>query len=276
MALINTIPKLWDAKIQRDLEKLLVGKKICTAPITGEIKKMGDTVYFPSLGDPTIAAYTGSISYESMADGQVALLIDQKSHYAFKLEDLEQAQAITDIKGSQVERAAYGLRNAADAFIFGKYAEAGTSLTSAAVTSATILSRISRLSRVLDEANVTGKKWLVIPPVVKEKMILAGIKFMMEEGGAGVGLEFCNYLDFNVYVSNNLNTSSSLETQVIDVMAGSENAIAFAQQYMETRMMQLESSFAVGCSGLMVYGAKVIKPKELVVDRMTMAAETAI
>jgi hypothetical protein len=276
IVLNNAIPKIWEAKILRDLEKTLVGRKICTAPISGEIKNFGDTVYFPSLADPAVADYTGSITYEELSDAKIGLQINQQKSFAFKIDSIDAAQAVTEVKGGQLDRAIYKLRDAADQYIFSLYAQAGTSLSSSAVTSATILSRIARLGRVLDEANVTGQKWIAISPSVKERMILAGIKFQMEDGGAGVGLEFANYLDFTVYVTNNLNKSGSGDTQVFDVMAGSSNAIVFAEQVMQTRMMELEGSFKVGCSGLMTYGASVIKPKELVVDRMTLAAETAI
>lgn len=276
---INTIPKLHSAKILRTLENNLVAKKICPMAPGAEITKMGDTVYFPGLTDPTISKYTGSITYENVLDSKVALLIDQYDMYAFDVEDIDAAQAIVDIKGSQIERAAYGLANSADAYILGKYTEAGTSLTESSVTSATILSSLARMARVLDEKNVPANaRWMVINPIVKERMILAGIKFQIENGGTGLdgGLQFCEYLNFRIYVSNNLYKTGSDETQVAYVMAGSDNAIVYADQLTKVRAMELEGSFGVGCSGLHVYAAKVIKPNELVVNALTFAAESAI
>lgn len=275
---INVIPKLYSTKILRTLENNLIAKKICPMDPGAPITKMGDTVYFPALADPTVANYTGSVSYEEVDDAKVALLIDQAKYFAFQVDDIDQAQANIDIKGSQAERAAYKLRDTMDAFILGKYSEAGTALTESGVTSATILSSIARIARVLDEKNVPeNERWLVINPIVKERMILAGIKFQIENGGAGdSGLSFADYLNMKVYVSNNLHKTGSDETQVAYVMAGSNNAIVFAEQLVKTRMMELESSFKVGVSGLAVYGAKVLKPQELVVSALTMAAETAI
>jgi hypothetical protein len=276
---INTIPKLHSAKILRTLENNLIARKICPMSPSAEIAKMGDTVYFPGLSEPTISKYTGAITYENVTDSKVALLIDQYDMYAFDVEDIDQAQAIVDIKGSQIERAAYGLANSADAYILGKYTEAGTSLTEAGVTSATILSSLARMNRVLDEKNVPGNaRWMVVNPIVKERMILAGIKFQIENGGTGMdgGLSFCEYLNFRVYVSNNLYKTGSDETQVAYVMAGSDNSIVYADQLTKVRAMELESSFGVGCSGLHLYGAKVIKPQELVVNALTFSAESAI
>ena len=45
---------------------------------------------------------------------------------------------------------------------------------------------------------------------------------------------------------------------------------------MKSRAMELEDSFATGLSGLLVYGFKVLKPKELVRMTLTYAAESAI
>lgn len=275
---INVIPKLYSTKILRTLENNLIAKKICPMDPGAPITKMGDTVYFPSLADPTVTTYTGSVSYEEVDDAKVALLIDQAKYFAFQVDDIDQAQASIDIKGSQAERAAYMLRDTMDAFILGKYAEAGTQVTEAGVTSATILSAVARMARILDEKNVPeNARWLVINPLVKERMILAGIKFQIENGGAGgSGLAYAEYLGFKVYVSNNVNKTSSDETQVVSVLAGSENAIVFAQQLMKTRAMELESSFKTGISGLAVFGAKVLKPQELVLNTMTFVSESAI
>jgi hypothetical protein len=277
---INVIPKLYSGKILRTLENNLVAKKICPMSPSAEITKMGDTVYFPSLADPTIGTYTGAaFTYEDVDDAKTALLIDQYKYFAFQVDDIDTAQASIDIKGSQAERAAYKLRDTIDAAILARYVDAGTSLIESAVTSATILSSIARIGRALDEKNVMANdRWLVINPIVKERMILAGIKFQIENGGTGMdgGISFCDYLDFKVYVSNNLYKTGTDETQVAYVMGGSTNSIMFAQQIMKTRAMELQTSFKMGVSGLVTYGIKTIKPQELVTNVMTFAAESAI
>jgi hypothetical protein len=278
-SLTATIPKLIDGKILRDLEKNLIAKQICTAKTDTPIKNQGDTVYFSSLADPTIGNYTGAdFTYEAVKDAQIAMLIDQAKYFAFKINDVDKFQSIIDVQGSQIDRAMYGLRDAADTFLFGKYADAGTQLTEAGVTSATILSSVARISRVLDEKNVpTTGRWLAISPIVKERMVLAGIKFQIVNGGDFVGgFEFADYLGFKVYVSNNVNYTSTDETQVVSVMAGSANAICFADQIMKTKMTDLPFNFEMGCAGLYTYGAKVVKQKELVTSTLTFVSETAI
>ena len=104
MATTNFSPKVWAATVMRTLEANLVAKKICSTDFTGKISKMGDAVYFNGLADPTIAAYTGAtISYEGLQDSRITLLIDQANYFAFKVGDIEKAQAELDIKGSQAQ-----------------------------------------------------------------------------------------------------------------------------------------------------------------------------
>ena len=280
----NFVAQIWDASIIRTLEDNLIARKICKAVPAIRAKGAGDTVYFNGLADPTIAAYTGSLTYEALVSSQVALLIDQQSSYAFKVTDVEAQMANVDLKGSQASRAAYGLKKAVDTYIFGAstapaVVDAGTTLAADTTTdSATILSDISEFGRVLEEKNVIeGDKWLVISPWVKEKLILAGVKFSINEGINGQGgMAWANYLGIDIFVSNNLYNSGTTASPVTTVIGGSYNAIVYEDVLMESRAMQLESSFDVGVSGLLVYGAKVVKPAELVKRIMTYTAETAI
>ena len=59
-------------------------------------------------------------------------------------------------------------------------------------------------------------------------------------------------------------------------MAGSKNAIAFADQITETEDIRLIDTFDTAVRGLHVYGAKVIKPLELATGSLTFGAETTI
>lgn len=267
MAVINSIPKLVSTKILRTLENELLAKKICTMEPDAPIKKVGDTVYFSSLNDPTITAYTGSISYEDITDGTVALLIDQKNYYAFKVDDIQAFQSNIDVKGSQVERAAYGLLDKCDKYIFGLYASAGTTVTKT-VNAANALSVTSTTLRVLEEKNVRpGNRWMVIPPWYKEKLELAGVKFSILEGVTGMksGVSWTKHYDTDIYVSNNLTQTGAEGSYNTKILAGSYNSIVFAEQMMKQRFIaDLEDAFAGGASGLQVFGAKVIKQQELV------------
>lgn len=277
MAIAATIEKLVSTKIIRTLENNLVARKICTMDTGSQIKNMGDTVYFPTMAEPTVNTYSGSVSYEDLEDGSIALLINQKKYFAFKIGKIEEFQSSIDLKGAQTERAAYKLRDTADAYVLGLYAGAENTVTSASVNSANVLETIGRMIRLLEDNNVeAGNRWMVIKPWIAEKLRLAGVKFQINDGidGGMGGLSWVNYLDTDLFISNNVPTSGSEGSWVSQVMAGSYNAIVYAEQILETEVIEkFEGSFGKGIRGLHVYGAKVIKGKELVKCQMTQTAE---
>lgn len=274
------IPQVWDTSIQRTREDNLVALKISrTRPRKGA-SKAGDTVYFNGLADPTVNPYTGTITYEGLDDGSVALLIDQQNYYAFKVTDPEQAMANVDLKGSQTQRAAYVLNKTTDSYIMDLYTEADTGnvITDATCDSATILSDVSSAVRKLEEQNVMeGDMWMTIPPWVKEKLILAGVVFQINNGTNEKGqMAWANYLGIDIFVTNQVNNTGSAAEPVSQCMFGAYDAIVYDEALSKSRMMPLEASFAYGCSGLTAFGAKVIRPKEVGYMNLTFAAETAI
>lgn len=279
MSTSNFVPKLWAATILRTLEDNLVAKKICNTDYTGEIKNKGDAVYFNGLADPTISTYTGStISYEGLQDARVTLVVDKADMFAFKVGDIEKIQAELDVKGSQAQRAAYGLKKACDTNIMGVYGQAGKTVTAATITSANVLSVIGTFKQLLDESNVPeSEMWLVVPPWLKLKLTLAGIKFQIANGINGTGsMAWTNELGFDMYVTNQVANTGTVATPVSQIMAGSKNAIAFADQITETEDLRLIDTFDTAIRGLHTYGFKVIKPLELVTGSLTYGAETAI
>lgn len=272
------VPQIWDTKILRVLEDNLIAKKICNMSAQGKIKQAGDTVHFNGLSDPTINNYSGSVSYEDLKDAGVNLLIDQQKYFAFKVDDIDKAQSMIDEKGSQASRAAYKLRETADSFVLGKYAEAKNTVTDATLDSATVISALGTMQQKLAEENVPeSDMWMTIPPWIRLKLQLAGIKFSINEGINGTGgMAWTDELGFDMYVTNqvvNLGTVAAPQSQV---MAGSYNAIVYADQIVKTESMRLESSFDTAVRGLHVYGAKVIRPDHLVRGNFTFASETSI
>lgn len=274
----NFIPQIWNEKVIRELENNLVGKKIANMSYDGEIKQKGDTVFFNSLGDTTVKSYSGTVSYEDLSDEQVAMVIDQANYFAFKVQDIDKAQANVDLRGSQAADSAYQLADKCDTHILGMYAEAANQVTESNCDSSTIISNIAEAGVYLDENNVPQQdRYLVIAPWVRSKLEMAGVVFSINDGlksGTG-GLAWADYLGFKIYVSNNLENAKS-RSSATECLALSGSAMAFAQQIMDTESMRLENSFATGVRGLHVFGAKVVKPKEMVRLTLTYAAESDV
>jgi hypothetical protein len=270
------VPEIWDAAVYRTLEDNLIARKICRN-YSNKVKKAGDTIHFNGLADPAVSSYSGTVTYETLQPGTVSLLIDQQKYYGFDVTDIEEAMANVDLKGSQAERAGYKLREACDSHIMGLYTDAGNTVTAdESCDTATILSDIGLMKQKLAENNVPeNDMWLVIPPWVQLKLELAGIKFSINEGINGKGgMMWTKVLGFDTFVTNQVVNTAT--TPVSQLMAGSYNAIAFAEALMKSEALRAETAFATHVRGLHVFGAKVVKPKELVSLALTYAAETAI
>lgn len=273
-------PALTAATILRVLDDNLVAKKICTMEYTGEIKEKGDRVIFTGLEPVSVADYTGSaITYSPITSADLTLFVDQQKYYAFAVTDIEAAQDMLSKKESQIKNAAYQLAKSVDQYVFGLYASAGANsvaITDASADDDTIIGSILQLGRMLDENNVPdGQRWIVIPPWVKMMLMSAGIQFQVNNGVNGTGgLAVAKEYGFDIYVSNNLANGGTAAAPVHSVLAGSYQAIGFADQVTKNEVLRSPTHFQDNCRGLYTFGAKVIKPKELALATLTYAAPT--
>lgn len=279
MSILNFKPALWEAEVLRTLEDNLVAKKICNTDYSGEVKKAGDRVHFTGLADPEIGNYTGvsAMSYEALVDAGLTLIVDKQKYYSFRVDDIDAAQAKGELKNSQIKRAAHLLAKEVDVDVFGLYAQAAANsaaITDANCDEASIIGAIAELNRALLENNVPANQmWLAIPPWVQMKLQLAGIKFSINEGINGTGgIGYAKELGFDIFVSNNVYNSATAAAPASSVLAGSYNAIGFADQLSVVEAMRLEGYFSDGCRGLYTYGTKVLKPKELALATLTYSA----
>lgn len=270
MAITVSIDKLISTKVLKELQNNLVSKRICTLDTGSQIKKLGDQVTFTGLADPTVKAYSGTIEYESLSDEGVTLKIDQKNYVAFKVDDIEAFRSSIDVKGTQVERSAYKLKDTADKYVLSLAKDSSitkvvdATATGKEVTEDNVLQYYAKVRRYLDESNVPhGQAFFVIDPMIKEKSELAGIKFGINEGMKGFegGLEWSDYLGMKNFVSNNV----LVESGVHYCLAGSYNSIVYADQIIKSRFIaEAENAFEGLYSSLHVFGAKIIKAEELV------------
>ena len=219
---------------------------------------------FIGLNDPTVYDYNGSITYEDIDDSSLQLLIDQDKAFSFKIKDIEALRSSIGLEDSQTKRASYLLKNEVDTYVFSLYGEAGTTMNATEATPENVLQTVAEMKQALEEANVPdGRTWIVVPPFIKTKLMLAGIKFQINNGVNGTGaVAFTDELGCDIYVSNQLATDDDGRVMML---AGSYSAIAYAEQVLETQVLdRLENSFDKAVRGRLVFGAKVIKPQELV------------
>lgn len=287
MGVENFIPKLWSAKLLVRLRKALVFAGVVNTDYEGEISGYGDTVKINEIGNITVNDYTraGSLTFQALTSAQKMLLIDQAKYFAFSIDSVDNAQTNPKLMNGAMSEASYAIADTIDAFLAGKYTDAGitdaTNLGSAAsplsVSSGNVLLAISYLARKMDEANVPSQgRFAIINPWVHQKILLT------ETGGAAGSTEpkvfddgaltsgyVGNLYGFNLLLSNNVQASAS---NVSAIMAFNRNTISYAGQVTTIKAVEREAYFDEAVKGLYVYGGKVVRPESLAVGNFTEVA----
>ena len=278
MALTTFIPELWNARLLNALDKAHVFAGLVNRDYEGEIKKQGDTVHINTIGEVTIGTYTKDTDFTSGPQALTAtdstLVINQAKYFNFAVDDIDTAQAAGDIMDKAMQRAAYGLADAADKYIADQLAAAITTAngnqvgtTAVALTKENVYENIVKMKTILDKANVpTTGRWLVVPPEMVA-LILQDDRFV-KTGGTKAEDTLANgwvarAVGFDIYESNNCNSTTASSTTTYTITAGDEGACTYAEQISDTEAYRPEKRFADAVKGLHLYGAKVVDPKRL-------------
>jgi hypothetical protein len=279
-AVTNFIPTLWSARIKDTLDKsqVFTGPQVVNRDYEGEIRQQGDTVKINGIGDPTVSNYTRNTDIaapEVLSDNTRSLVIDQAKYVNFQVDDLDDVQANADLLARATSRVAYKFRDAQDVFIAGKYVDAGNALgddtTPIALTASNIYDTLVDAGVLLDEDNVpTEGRWVVLPPWAVGKLAKSD-EFInaANTGETTIRNGFAGQVaSFNVFKSNNVQQGDPGEYKI---MAGTNDAITFAEQLLSVEAYRPERRFADAVKALIVYGAKVIEPNALVTITATNA-----
>jgi guanylate kinase len=275
----NFIPELWSKELMVDRPKETVFVKLCyRGPFIGNIEDMGDRVKIAGIGRPTIQTYDkgDTLTLEYLTDNVQEMVIDQANYFDFAIDDIDEKQAAGKIESMQLTEARRALAETADAYIAGLYGSACTTVTNTAVTSANIISTIASGYTQLMKNNVpsTEEVALAVSPEVAEKIVLAEIVKDTDNTDKILGFlgTLKRFLNCTVYVSNNIQKTST----AFNCMMFTKKAIAFAEQIVKVEKFRPQNTFADAVKGLHLFGAKVIKPKELVTLTLTPGTETGV
>ena len=268
MALTNFLPEIWSKKLLKIFDKTVVMANLVNRDFEGEISAAGDVVHVRTFGDVTVNDYTRdmTISFQSLTDPMVDLTIDQQKYFAFKVDDLNKAQADINILEGYAGRAAMAIRNVVDTRLLGHHANVdsgnviGTDMAPIALTKDNIYGYITQLGELLDDDNIDSEgRNLVITPKCKT-LLLQSTEFtratslgdnVIQNGYIG------NVAGFAVHVTTNITPVSD----VVNLMAFTRDFISFASQVSKVETVRPYNMFADAVKGLYLYGSKVMLPK---------------
>ena len=245
MAYENFIPTVWAEAINRELEKALVYAEGCNRQYDGEVKAMGDTVRILGVGRPTITTTTDKAitlsAPESVEDSSVTLAVRQISYFNYKVDDIDKRQAV----GGVIEAV--------------KYAASAT-----AITKDNVLGEIDKALEKLYGNNVrpNGKIMMEVPPwfYMRLKQAYTALDTdnskMLENGRVG------KYGNVILKMSNNVAVDSSANSLIT---VHTDKAVAFVNPMTHVEAYRPEKGFSDAVKGFVLYQAKIVRPKELVV-----------
>jgi hypothetical protein len=292
------IPALWSGKLAQKFYAATVFGEIANTDWQGDISGMGDTVIINTI--PTINIYNYSVgqnlNYDVPTPSTITLQINKGKYFGVNVNNVLEYQAKPKLMDMFTNDASMQMKQEIDKdVLLGTFAggaatnmgatagkvsgsyNLGTDTAAVSLTPANILSYITSLSSVLDEANVPETdRWLVITPVERQLLMqsnLAQAQFMgdgssiLRNGKIGV-------IDrFTVYVSNltpraavgkdfaGANLTNAVKRHAI--MAGHKSGISFASQIAKVESLQNPNDFGNLVRGLNVYGYQVTQPDAL-------------
>ena len=285
MSIENFIPKIWSDKIFQSYDKAFVFGNLANRSYEGAIRNFGDQVKISELGDFTATAYTGStLTYNTPQDASKYLLINQKYAIAVKLDDIDNAQSNPKLMGEITRKMGIGFSDNVDQYIAGLYTEAGiegvaaggaTTGSPLSITTANVTSVIRDIGTSLSENNVPQQgRVAVIPPWLHAKLDLTKVvrdtnnSFILNDAYIG------RYMGFDLFASNNVSHSGS--TWYTPMFFSAADTIAFAEQMMKMEVLRDKDTFDDYMRGLIVYGAKVVRPSSLATVYVAEGSETTI
>ena len=258
------IPEVFSKKLQAKFYAQTVLSEVTTNEYEGEISGMGNKVNIRTVPAVTVADYTGTLSYADVTSGTIELDINKAKSYAFKVDDILRLQADIDFMNEAANDAAQNMKISIEQDVFANVA-AGSTLTDinatpADITASTVLGHILAAGEQLDDNNIPEDgRFMIINPAVATLIKQSELRqaYLTGDNVSPLRNGFIGKIDrFNMYVSNNLSTTSG----VTSGLYGHPKAIAYASQFTNTETVRLESSFGDGVRGLGVYGYKVILP----------------
>ncbi len=272
MSYNNFKPTVWSQFIQRELEKKCRLVEDCWKEFEGEARH-GKQVKILGVGSPTIGTYTGASigTPQIIEDTVVNLDIDQAKYFNFMVDDVDRAQSVPGLMETLIKEATAKMAQTRDSYVASLAAESEYSSNSLEIaTPEAAKSALDAALLALRENDVDLEDEVVIEvaPFFYQLLRdnLAAVKTDNDEliAHGVVGL----YDNCRVKLSNNLHNDGT-DTYM---MVRTKRAIAFAGAIDQIEAYRPESLFSDAMKGLNVYGAKIVRPKELYVIKAHKAA----
>ena len=270
MSYANFVPKIWAKAIERELERKLVFAEDCNRQYEGDVKQMGDTVKILGVGKPTISKQKGGSiilpDAENVEDTSVEMQINTVAYFNFLVDDIDKRQAVGGLMDALNTEATQELAGEMDKDIA---ALAGTRDAKKlysdykAVNADNVLGTLDLALQMLQENDVPADAKIVatVPPWFLTHLRTAYTKLDTDNSDLLKNGKVGRYNNILIKMSNNVYSTASGS----NIMVRTERAVAFANPLTHTEPYRPEKRFSDAVKGFVLYGTKIVRPKELMI-----------
>lgn len=277
MSYRNFIPTVWAEAIQRELERKHIFAANTNRQYEGEVKKLGDSVRILGIAAPTITEYdlnsknnqfNGLSAAETVDDTSTTLYIDKMATFNYKVDDIDERQAVGGVMEALSNETSEGLANVQDRAIAGlAFDTLAVNVNNSAVqlTASNILQQIMLGHQKLMENDVaagTKVTCTITPAVATIYKDALGTRDTDNSELLKTGV--IGYFDgVEIKVSNNVAHKTIGGKDVLGIQMKTDRAIAFANPMTHTEAYRPDLDFTDCVKGFTLYGTKIVRPKEM-------------
>ena len=288
MSYQNFKAKIWSKAIDRDLERVFVFADGTNQQYSGEIKGLGDTVRIKGIGKPTVTEHTlqsGDITLsdpEKVADTSVSLVVDKAAYFNYGVGDIDKEQGAGNVMSVLNAESSEEVANVIDKYIADivhpDRKEVGVqkySASAVALSKDNILPTFDAVQAKLyeNDVNPSTEVEIIVPPSVYMLFRQAYQKMDTDNSEYLTNGKVAKYGNMTIKMSNNVASKTIDSTLNYFIQVRTKRAIALAMSDAHTEAYRPEKSVTDAVKGFKLYGAKLVRPKELVMLQATIATE---
>lgn len=285
MSYENFKAKIWSKAIDRELERAFVFADGTNQQYSGEIKGLGDTVRILGVGKPTVTEHdliNGDITLsapEKVSDTSVSLVVDKAAYFNYAVGDIDKAQGAGKVMAVLNEEASEEVANTIDKHIANlvhpdkntvgvQLYNSGTPLQ---VTNANVMATLDACQALLyaNDVSPATEVEMILPPWLYMAFRQAYQAKDTDNSEYLTNGKVAKYGNMTIKMSNNVamktQTVGGASKDVYYVQIRTKRAIALAMSEAHTEPYRPETKFEDAVKGFKLYGAKIVRPKELVV-----------
>ena len=281
MSYENFKAKIWSKAIDRDLERAFVFVDGTNQSYSGEIKGLGDTVRILGVGKPTITEHDliqGDITLsapEKVSDRTVSLVVDKAAYFNYAVGDIDKAQGAGKVMAVLNEEASEEVANVIDKHVANlvhpdkvvagvNFYNGGTPIQ---ITNANVMSTLDACQALLYAKDVSPatEVEMILPPWLYMAFRQAYQNKDTDNSEYLTNGKVARYGNMTIKMSNNVAMKTSGGHDNYYVQIRTKRAIAVAMSEAHTEPYRPESKFEDAVKGFKLYGAKVVRPDELLV-----------